>query len=184
MASFTSNKPFRSAPFGSTILGAVPPPLVASTEGLVHAGMQLNANAGLGAGDTGDRDDIDHGVTQVPYSHGFSPYDFNGGTVAAVAGTDYCVVASDTRLSSGYEIKSRNVTKMHAVTGKCVLASSGCKTDVDQLRSVLDIKMKVCNFYCMVLCGIGCLWGYETKLRYIRRMWCYVRLLLFTRDIL
>jgi 20S proteasome subunit beta 6 len=95
------------------------------------------------ASDTGD-DGIDHGVTAVPYEHRFSPYDFNGGTVAAVAGEDYCVVAADTRLSSGYEILSRNVTKMHAVTGKCVLASSGCKTDVDQLRSVLDIKMKVC----------------------------------------
>jgi hypothetical protein len=160
MASFTSNKPFRSAPFGSTILGAVPPPLAASTEGPVHAGMQLNANANAG-GNFGDRDDIDHGVTQVPYSHGFSPYDFNGGTVAAVAGTDYCVVASDTRLSSGYEIKSRNVTKLHAVTGKCVLASSGCKTDVDQLRSVLDIKMKVCLcllcFIYVILISLGCM---------------------------
>lgn len=147
MASFTGNKPFRSAPFGSTIHGAVPPPLVQSTEGPVHAGMQLHA----GGNDTGDRDDIDHGVTAVPYQHGFSPYDFNGGTVAAVAGTDYCVVAADTRLSSGYEIKSRNVTKLHAVTGKCVLASSGCKTDVDQLRSVLDIKMKVCDYIVTLL---------------------------------
>ena len=86
---------------------------------------------------------IDHGVTDVPYQHRFSPYDFNGGTVAAVAGDDYCVIAADTRLSSGYEILSRNVTKLHALNDKCVLASSGCKTDVDQLRSVLDIKMKV-----------------------------------------
>jgi 20S proteasome alpha/beta subunit len=129
--------PFRSAPFGSNVHGPVPPPLVHSSEGPVHAGMQQTAS------DTGD-DGIDHGVTAVPYEHRFSPYDFNGGTVAAVAGEDYCVVAADTRLSSGYEILSRNVTKMHAVTGKCVLASSGCKTDVDQLRSVLDIKMKVC----------------------------------------
>jgi 20S proteasome subunit beta 6 len=88
-------------------------------------------------------DSIDHGVTDVPYQHGFSPYDFNGGTVAAVSGEDYCVIAADTRLSSGYEILSRNVTKLHAVTDRCVLASSGCKTDVDQLRAVLDIKMKV-----------------------------------------
>jgi len=75
--------------------------------------------------------------------HGFSPYDFNGGTVAAVAGPDYCVVAADTRLSSGYEILSRHCTKLHALTASAVLASSGCKTDVDQLRSWLDIKMKV-----------------------------------------
>eukprot|EP00549_Striatella_unipunctata_P008808 CAMPEP_0118688658 /NCGR_PEP_ID=MMETSP0800-20121206/9044_1 /TAXON_ID=210618 ORGANISM="Striatella unipunctata, Strain CCMP2910" /NCGR_SAMPLE_ID=MMETSP0800 /ASSEMBLY_ACC=CAM_ASM_000638 /LENGTH=252 /DNA_ID=CAMNT_0006585945 /DNA_START=66 /DNA_END=824 /DNA_ORIENTATION=- len=88
-------------------------------------------------------DSIDHGVTEAPYERRFSPYEFNGGTVVAVSGTDFAVIAGDTRLSSGFEILSRNVSKLHKLTEKCVFASSGCKTDVDQLRSVLDIKMKV-----------------------------------------
>ena len=86
---------------------------------------------------------IDHGVTENPYERAFSPYDFNGGTCVAISGPDYAVIAADTRLSSGYEILSRNMSKLHPLTGKCVLGSAGCKTDVDQLRSVLDIKMKM-----------------------------------------
>mmetsp|Transcript_4960 Transcript_4960/g.7521 ORF Transcript_4960/g.7521 Transcript_4960/m.7521 type:complete len:347 (-) Transcript_4960:408-1448(-) len=39
----------------------------------------------------------------------FEPYQLNGGLVSAVAGRDFCVVASDTRLTDGgYEIYSRS----------------------------------------------------------------------------
>merc|ERR1719410_850860 len=100
-------------------------PMINSSEGLIY------------------NNSIDHGVTEAPYERRFSPYDFNGGTTIAISGPDFAIVAADTRLSSGYEILSRNVSKLHEVTERCVLGSAGCKTDVDQLRSVLDIKMKV-----------------------------------------
>lgn len=91
---------------------------------------------------------------------GFSPYDFNGGTVAAVAGPDYCVIAADTRLSSGYEILSRNVTKVHQFTDTAVLASSGCKTDVDQLRSWMGIQLKVCMVWHKSLLDSRCVFPF------------------------
>lgn len=92
-----------------------------------------------------DRNDAfnPYGTAGKPIQHRFSPYKMNGGTVTAVCGDDYAVIAADTRLSEGYEILSRDSTKLHPLTTKTVLASSGCKTDVDQLRSVLDIKMKI-----------------------------------------
>jgi hypothetical protein len=116
------------------------PALINTTEGPVFYKNHSNANV------SNADNSIDHGVTEAPYEHRFSPYEFNGGTTIAIAGADYAIVAADTRLSSGYEILSRNVSKLHALTPKCVLGSAGCKTDVDQLRSVLDITMKVwCN---------------------------------------
>jgi len=110
-----------------------------SSEGDASIPVHLSENPN----DEDDNHTIDHGITQAPYERAFSPYDFNGGTTLAIAGPDYAVIAADTRLSSGYEILSRNVTKLHALTSQCVLGSAGCKTDIDQLRSVLDINMKV-----------------------------------------
>jgi 20S proteasome subunit beta 6 len=117
--------PFRSKQSAPVSLA---PPLAHNSEGPVY-------NKADGS--------IDHGVTQNPYERGFSPYEFNGGTTVAISGDDWAIVAGDSRLSSGYEILSRKVCKLHPITDHCVLGSAGCKTDVDQLRSVLDINMKI-----------------------------------------
>jgi len=109
----------------------------------IHHSEMHSASVPVGFMGPPSADQIDHGVTENPYERAFSPYDFNGGTTLAIAGPDFAVVAGDTRMSTGYEIMCRNVTKLHPLTDHCVLASAGCKTDVDQLRSVLDIKSTV-----------------------------------------
>ncbi|CAI5474469.1 unnamed protein product [Closterium sp. Yama58-4] len=42
----------------------------------------------------------------------WSPYDNNGGTSMAVAGSDFAIVAGDTRLSTGYSIYTRSASKI------------------------------------------------------------------------
>lgn len=75
-----------------------------------------------------------------PSERGFYPYDYNGGTTLAVAGANFAVVAGDTRMSSGYSIKSRNVSKLFKLTNDTVLATAGFRGDINTLHKLLRAK--------------------------------------------
>jgi len=85
----------------------------------------------------------------MPYGHTgpkevhFSPYSFNGGTSLAVAGEDFCIIASDTRLSEGFSIHSRDCPKTRQLTSTTVLACSGFHGDVLTLTKLLDARLKM-----------------------------------------
>lgn len=70
----------------------------------------------------------------------WSPYDDNGGTVVAVAGNDYCIVAASTRMSTGYSILTRNKSKILRLNPKCVVASAGMQADAATLHKVLHSR--------------------------------------------
>lgn len=52
-------------------------------------------------------------MTQQPQQHhGFNPYTDNGGTILAIAGADFTVIAGDTRQTEGYNIQTRYAPKV------------------------------------------------------------------------
>jgi len=76
-----------------------------------------------------------------PMQARFSPYDYNGGTVLAVAGKDFAIVAGDTRCSTGFSIMSRNVSKIYQINSKTVLGTGGFRGDITTLQKLLRAKV-------------------------------------------
>lgn len=76
-----------------------------------------------------------------PRKHHFSPYMENGGTSIAIAGDDFVMIASDTRLTRGFNILSRDQGKVLPLTANTMMASSGCWADVLTLSKVLQDRI-------------------------------------------
>ena len=55
---------------------------------------------------------LDMDLTAHPTERQFNPYTDNGGSILAIAGADFAVVASDTRQSEGYSIQTRYAPKV------------------------------------------------------------------------
>ncbi|KAF9464195.1 nucleophile aminohydrolase [Collybia nuda] len=64
-----------------------------------------------------------------PQQRQFNPYSENGGTILAIAGADFSVIAGDTRQSEGYSIQTRYAPKVFRLTDKAVLAVNGFAAD-------------------------------------------------------
>jgi len=85
--------------------------------------------------------------TSNPNEARFSPYSFEGGTVAAIAGDNFVVIGGDTRMSTnGSVVQTRHCDKVFKLEDGVVLASSGFYGDLLQLVRVLRARMKVYQF--------------------------------------
>jgi 20S proteasome subunit beta 6 len=51
-------------------------------------------------------------TSHQPTQHSFDPYAENGGSILAIAGADFSVIAGDTRQSEGYSIQTRYAPKV------------------------------------------------------------------------
>jgi len=61
----------------------------------------------------------------------------------AIAGKDYCVIAADTRMSTGFSILTRSASKIHKVNDKCLMASAGFNADAKTLQKTLQARQVV-----------------------------------------
>jgi 20S proteasome subunit beta 6 len=59
----------------------------------------------------------------------------------AIAGDNFAVIGADTRLSAGYNIFTRNHSKLFTLTKEAVLASCGNWCDSDTLSSILSARV-------------------------------------------
>lgn len=63
-------------------------------------------------------------------------------SIVGIGGKDFAVVGSDMRLSCGYNIFSREHSKLKKLTSKTVLASCGNWCDTDALTGLLEAQVK------------------------------------------
>eukprot|EP01038_Epipyxis_sp_PR26KG_P011328 gene11328-15192_t len=76
-------------------------------------------------------------LISIVTSNRFDPYTDNGGTIMAISGKEYIILASDTRLSEQYSIKSRSISRIFQITDDIILCGSGCFSDTIALSKVL-----------------------------------------------
>ena len=67
----------------------------------------------------------------------FSPYAFNGGSVAAVAGDGFAIVGADAQFLDGSLIRSRGFERICAVSDSACVASAGCEADCTAVQERL-----------------------------------------------
>ena len=73
----------------------------------------------------------------------YNPYVNNNGSVLGFIGDGYIMLASDTRLSLGYSIVSRESTKIFKLTDQVFLASSGMYADMIALYKNLKVRIEL-----------------------------------------
>ncbi|CAJ0607231.1 unnamed protein product [Cylicocyclus nassatus] len=77
----------------------------------------------------------------------WNPYSFEGGSTCAIAGDNFAIVASDTRMSQmEINILTRDAEKVHVLNDSVILATSGFYGDVLQLKRVLQARLHKYRF--------------------------------------
>ncbi|KAF8383223.1 pbs-6 [Pristionchus pacificus] len=77
----------------------------------------------------------------------WNPYSMEGGSTCAVAGDNFVVVASDTRMTAGeINVINREVDKIHPLSDNIVLTTAGFHGDALQMRKLLETHLHKYRF--------------------------------------
>ena len=85
-------------------------------------------------------------VYSQPMERHFNPYEMNGGSLIAVAGEDFAMIASDTRLSEGYSILSRDSPHLYRLHANCIVGCVGFHGDCLTFTKTLETRLKMYEY--------------------------------------
>lgn len=85
----------------------------------------------------------EQGIQKVHNQNRWDPYELNGGNIMALARDDFAVFAADTRMSRGYSILHRDITKVHKLTEDTYLLTAGMYADTINLWQILDQQIQL-----------------------------------------
>jgi 20S proteasome subunit beta 6 len=104
---------------------------------------------------------------------GFSPYAENGGSIVAVGGDDFAIIASDTRLSSGFSIYTREQPKLFQLTEQTILGCTGCWCDILTFTRILEARLKMYKYEHNKFISTPAASQLVTNMLYFRRFFPY-----------
>jgi hypothetical protein len=78
-----------------------------------------------------------------PHSWSFDPYDENGGTIVAISGADFSILAGDTRQSEGYNIQTRYAPRVFKLS---VLTICRIQTSYNHACRNERVSVATCGF--------------------------------------
>lgn len=108
-----------------------------------------------------------------PQMRHFEPYADNGGSLVAIAGDDFSIIAGDTRLVQGYGILTRDQSKLFKLTDRTVLASSGCWCDCQTFNRRMQAQLKMYNYEHHQEMSTTAVAQYASTMLYSRRFFPY-----------
>ena len=110
----------------------------------------------------------------------FNPYQNNGGTIIAMTSRNFCIIACDTRFTSGFAIPSREIVRVYKLSSKIILGSAGMFSDIKFLQNKIKNDIESFENENMDTISLNACAHYISSLLYSRRFFPFYTFNLLT----